>query len=201
MEPFIESSLFSWIILPLLIFIARILDVSLGTMRIIFVSRGMKLYAAILGFFEILIWISVIGQVLQNLTNPITYIAYAAGFATGNYIGILIEQKISIGKIILRIITSKDITELCNFLQSKNMHYTLIDGSSNDDNVKILFTISDRKKLPLLINSLNIYNPTAFYSIEDIRRVHEGSFPETTRKISSSNPFSRKRILSIVKKK
>ena len=93
-----------------------------------FVSRGMKFWSAFLGFFEVLIWISVIGQVLQNLSNPLTYIAYAAGFATGNYIGILIEQKISIGKIILRIITSKDITELRKYLKSKDLRFTQLDG-------------------------------------------------------------------------
>lgn len=201
MEPFFETTLFSWVVLPILIFIARILDVSLGTVRIIFVSRGMKLNATILGFFEILIWISVIGQVLQNLTNPLTYIAYAAGFAAGNYIGILIEQKLSIGKIIIRIITSKDITELRKFLESEKLRYTLIDGSTRDEDVSILLIILDRKKLSFIINGINKYNPSAFYSIEDVRRVREGGFPESHRKISSERPMTRKRNFSIIKKK
>ena len=201
MESFFDTNLFNWIVLPLLIFIARILDVSIGTIRIIFVSRGMKFWAAVLGFFEVLIWISVIGQVLQNLTNPLTYIAYAAGFATGNYVGILIEQKISIGKIILRLITSKDMTGLITFLKSKKLRYTILDGKGTMGDVSVLFTIVERKQLPLLINSVNKFNPTAFYSIEDVRQVKEGNFPKTFQKINSSRPFSRIRLSSIMKRK
>ena len=176
MESFFESDVYLWVVLPLLIFTARILDVSIGTMRIMFVSRGMKAWSAFLGFFEVLIWISVIGQVLQNLSNPLTYIAYAAGFAAGNFIGILLEQKLSIGKIILRIITSKDVTELRKYLKSKDLRFTQLDGSGSEANVNILFTISDRKHLPVLIKGINEYVPSAFYSIEDVRRVRDGNF-------------------------
>ncbi|MBU0528552.1 DUF2179 domain-containing protein [bacterium] len=201
MESFFDTNLFNWVVLPLLIFIARILDVSIGTIRIIFVSRGMKLWAAVLGFFEVLIWISVIGQVLLNLTNPLTYIAYAAGFATGNYVGILIEQKISIGKVILRLITANDITSLITFLKSKKLRYTVLDGKGTMGAVNVLLTIIERKKLPILINSVNNFNPTAFYSIEDVRQVKEGDFPNTFQKVNSSRPFSRIRLSSIMKRK
>ncbi|MCJ7801030.1 MAG: DUF2179 domain-containing protein [Candidatus Marinimicrobia bacterium] len=201
MDNFFDTNLFNWVILPILIFIARILDVSIGTIRIIFVSRGMKLWSTVLGFFEVLIWISVIGQVLQNLTNPLTYIAYAAGFATGNYVGIIIEQKISIGKVILRLITSKDITSLITFLKSKKLRYTVLDGTGTMGDVNVLFTIIERKKLPLLIHSVNKLNPTAFYSIEDVRQVKEGDFPKTFQKVNSSRPFSRIRLSSIMKRK
>ncbi|MCF7794547.1 MAG: DUF5698 domain-containing protein [Candidatus Cloacimonetes bacterium] len=94
-------------ILPILIFISRIFDVSLGTLRIIFVNKGMRYLAPIIGFFEVLIWLIVISQVMQNMNSPINYIAYAAGFATGNYVGILIEQKLAMGITLIRIITRK----------------------------------------------------------------------------------------------
>ena len=70
MAGFFESGFFAWVVLPFLIVIARMLDVTLGTLRIIFVSRGNRLIAPILGFFEVLIWIVVIGQIMQNLTTP-----------------------------------------------------------------------------------------------------------------------------------
>ncbi len=80
---FFSSDLFSYAILPLLIFLARICDVSIGTLRIIFVSKGVKKVAPVLGFFEVLIWIIAISKIMQNLDNYVNYIAYAAGFATG----------------------------------------------------------------------------------------------------------------------
>ncbi|MFH1851520.1 MAG: DUF2179 domain-containing protein [Candidatus Neomarinimicrobiota bacterium] len=201
MESFFDSTLFHWVILPLLIFLARILDVSIGTVRIIFVSRGLKMMAAFLGFVEVLIWISVIGQVLQNLTNPVTYIAYAAGFATGNYIGILIEQRISIGKIIIRIITADNTDDLRKHLKSHSIRYTVIDAAGSTGSVQLLFTIMDRSKLPLMLEKINKYNPTAFYSIEDVRQVREGEFPGSFRPVNARRPFSRIRQFSIMKKK
>ena len=93
-----ESHFFAWVVLPILIFLARICDVSLGTVRLIFVSRGFKYLAPVIGFFEVLIWILAMTQIMQNLTNPICYLGYAGGFATGNYIGILIAEKLSLGE-------------------------------------------------------------------------------------------------------
>ncbi|HEV57052.1 MAG TPA: hypothetical protein ENN87_06090, partial [Phycisphaerales bacterium] len=93
------------VLLPVAIFVARICDVSVGTLRIIAVARGRRVAAAILGFFEVLIWITVISHVMQNLTNPWCYVAYAAGFATGNYVGIRIEQMLAMGQLVVRVIT------------------------------------------------------------------------------------------------
>ncbi|NLI23307.1 MAG: hypothetical protein GX419_01195, partial [Bacteroidales bacterium] len=84
---FLQSDWFNYLILPFLIFLARICDVSIGTLRIIFVAKGNKLVAPFLGFFEVLIWILAITRIIQNLDNPFCYLGYAAGFATGNYIG------------------------------------------------------------------------------------------------------------------
>ena len=107
MENIFDSGTFSLIILPILIFLARIVDVTFGTIRIIFVSRGMKWLAPIFGFFEIMIWLFAIGQVFSNLTNITYYVAYAGGFACGNFVGIWIEEKMAIGTLIVRIITRK----------------------------------------------------------------------------------------------
>ena len=76
-----DSELFKWVLLPLLIVIARVIDVSIGTIRIVFVSRGHKIIAPVLGFFEVLIWLLAIGQIMRNLSNFMCYIAYGTGFA------------------------------------------------------------------------------------------------------------------------
>ncbi|HOQ05094.1 MAG TPA: DUF5698 domain-containing protein, partial [Anaerohalosphaeraceae bacterium] len=93
-ESWMNSFWFAWIVLPLLIFIARIADVTIGTIRLIFVARGMKILAPLAGFFEVLIWLVVIGQIMRHLANPLCYIAYAAGFAAGNYIGMMLVDRL-----------------------------------------------------------------------------------------------------------
>ena len=108
-----------WLI-PLLIFLARVVDVAIGTLRIIFVSKGMKYLAPILGFFEVFIWLVAIGQIMQNLTNWVNYVAYSAGFATGNFIGMFIESKLAMGLVSLRIITERDAKPLIEDLRREN---------------------------------------------------------------------------------
>ena len=91
------NEIFSLILLPALIFCSRVLDLTLGTLSIVFISQGRKKLAPIVGFFEILIWLVAIGQIFSNLTNFIYYIAYEGGFAMGNYVGLIVEGKISLG--------------------------------------------------------------------------------------------------------
>lgn len=100
--------LFSLVILPLLIFAARLADVTIGTLRIIFISQGKRKLAPIAGFFELLIWLVAMGQIFNNLTNFIYYIVYAGGFALGNYVGLIIENKLSLGLLSLHLITKDD---------------------------------------------------------------------------------------------
>ena len=102
---FFNPEIFTWVIMPLLIIFARICDVSLGTIRIISIARGYKLIAPLLGFFEILIWLLAIKQIMQNLTNIFYYVAYSGGFAAGTFIGIYIEEKLAMGIFLIRIIT------------------------------------------------------------------------------------------------
>ena len=180
-----DSQLFIWLILPLLIFMARICDVSIGTMRLIFVSKGYKFYAPVLGFFEVIIWIVVISQVMKHMNNFINLIAYGAGFATGNYVGMLIEEKLSLGTVIFRIIPKLDSTELIKYLKSQNYGVTVVDGEGSMGKVKVIFSIIDRQHIQSVVKMINHYNPHAFYSIEDVRSVSEGIF----KKNSVKRPF------------
>lgn len=181
-EPFISSDLFEWVILPLLIFSARICDVSMGTIRVIFISKGIKNLAPLIGFFEVIIWLLAIGQVMNNVTNVASYIAYGGGFAAGTYIGMLIEEKISLGLTGVRIITNEDPTRLVEYLRSQNYGVTAVEGEGSTGQVKIIFSIIRRQDLPDVVDAIKKFNSGAFYSVEDVKSVSEGVFPEERRR-------------------
>ncbi|HUS72913.1 MAG TPA: DUF2179 domain-containing protein [Sedimentisphaerales bacterium] len=174
---FFQSEAFTFILLPVLIFFARICDVTLGTIRIIFVSRGLKYLAPVIGFVEILIWLVAIGKIMQNLGSVVCYVAYAGGFAAGNYMGILIEEKLAVGTFIIRIITKKDASELISALNADGYGATSIPGQGNEGRVHIIYTVIRRVDLKYVIDIIRRFNPKAFYSIEDVRFVREGIFP------------------------
>ena len=176
-----DSPVFTWVVIPLLITLARVVDVTLGTIRIIYISRGMKFLAPIFGFFEILIWLIAIGQIMQNLSNPVYYLAYALGFATGNLVGIFVEERLAVGRVILRIITQRDATELVNYLRSSGYGVTTVEAEGSTGPVELIFTVIDREKVEAVVCSVQTYNPRAFYSIEDVRLVKEGIFPPSRR--------------------
>jgi len=168
-----DSEIFRWVILPLLIFFARISDQTIGTLRLMFVSKGIKNLATLMGFFESLIWLLAVSQIFKHLDNPLNYIAYAGGYAMGNYIGIYIENKMSIGNVIVRIVPKKDTTELLNFLRAEQFAVTAVDGEGYMGPVKVLFSVVKRKDLNHFIEIVNRYNPNAFYSIEDVKTVKQ----------------------------
>lgn len=123
-----DSNLYSYVILPVLIMLARICDVTIGTMRIIFVSKGQRYVAPILGFFEVFIWIIVIGQIMANLNNWACYFGYALGFALGNYVGMRVEEYLAVGKQLVRVIATRDGIDLVKSLNTKGFGATLIEG-------------------------------------------------------------------------
>lgn len=177
-----ESSLLSpqihsLLIIPLLIFVARILDVSVGTLRIIFVSKGLKHLAALLGFVESLVWILAITQVMQHLNNWATYFAFALGFAAGNYVGVLLEERIAMGSLIIRIITRKEADELVRHLRQSGFGVTSVDAQGESGPVKVIFTIAKRRSLESIVTTIKRFNPNAFYTIEDVRFVKETFLP------------------------
>ncbi|MCJ7579483.1 MAG: DUF2179 domain-containing protein [Candidatus Aminicenantes bacterium] len=176
-KSFTDSAFFVWGLLPFLIFLARICDVSLQTLRITFVSKGWRYLAPIVGFFEVIIWLLAIRAVLQNLNNVVCFIAYAAGFATGSYIGILIEKKLALGRTVLQIVTQKDAAELIEHLIGKGYGLTYIDAHGNRGEVKIIYMIIKRQVIPELTKEIERFNPRAFYTIEDVQFVNAGIFP------------------------
>jgi len=174
---FFNSQAFTFVLLPVLIFIARICDVTLGTIRIIFVSRGQKILAPLVGFVEILIWLVAIGKIMQNMGNVYCYLAYAAGFAAGNFIGIYIEEKLAMGVLLIRIITKQQATELIAGLNSEGYGATSIAAQGSTGRVSIVYSVINRGDLEHVVEIIKQFNPKAFYSIEDVRFVSQGVFP------------------------
>lgn len=169
-----ESTLFTWLILPLLIFLARIGDQSIGTVRLIFLSKGQKFLAPLLGFFEVIIWLLAVSQIMKHLDNVLAYVAYGGGFAMGNYIGIILEERLSIGNVLIRIIPKKDTSELIQFLRENNYGVTSVKAEGSKGEVDIVFTIIKRKSIEHVVSIINQFNPNAFYTIEDVRSINEG---------------------------
>lgn len=174
---FADPEFFGLVVLPLFIFFARIVDVSLGTIRIIYISKGIKHIVPILGFVEILIWITAISQIMQNATNVLYYVAYAGGFAMGNYVGMHIEQKLAVGIVAVRIVTKKDATPLTEFLKSEKYGYTVASAKGISGNVRIVYSIIRRVDLPRLTQTIRRFNPNAFISVEDVMAVSHAEMP------------------------
>lgn len=173
----ISPELYSWVILPLLIFFARICDVSMETIRVIYISRGIKYLAPIIAFFEIVIWLLAMEVVMDDLSNIANFLAFALGFAMGTYVGFVIEEKLSIGMVILRIVTTEDSTEeIVSYMQSENYGITTLDATGSRGNVKMILSLVNRTDVSRITEHIQSTNPHAFFSIEDVRYVNEGVF-------------------------
>jgi len=177
MNDFLDWDSLSYILIPLLICIARIIDVSIGTLRVILLTKGNRSLAPLLGFFEILIWLVAIGQIMQNLTSWVNYIAFALGFSLGNYIGIKIENWLALGTVAVRIITKKDASQLIESLKNLNYGITSVKAEGSTGPVHVLFTVIKRSAIPEISTLIKKFNPKSFYSIEDIRFAAEGILP------------------------
>lgn len=179
MQEFLSSDLFKWVVFPLLIILARMVDVTLGTLRIIFVSRGNRFIAPVLGFFEVLVWVVVISQIMQNLNNPINYVAYALGFAIGNFLGIKAEDKLAIGHLVVRLFITEGADEIMKKIIDAGFGITSIKGKGATNEVTILFSVIKRKDLKSFLDIINESDKKIFYSLESAREAHLGIYPST----------------------
>ena len=180
LDTFYNSFYFTYLILPLFIFLSRIMDVSFGTIRIVMVSKGYKLWAPFLGFFEVFIWLIAISKIFQNLDNWICYFAYAGGFATGNYIGLIIEEKLAVGIVKIQIITRKEAGKLISNLKEAGYGITHHEAQGANEKVSIIYSIIKRNEVQNVERIVKATNPNAFYSIEDVKSVSPGIFPIKT---------------------
>lgn len=190
----IPADLFHWLVIPVLIFLARISDVSISTLRIMLMMSGRKRISAFMGFFESMVWLLAISQILQNVGNPVTYVAYASGFATGIYVGMRIEEKLAVGQVILRVITSQDAIVLTTAIQQAGIRLTIVDAKGSKGPVQLLFTVINRDQIPDMISLIEAHNPKAFYSIENVRFVREEDRLISPESVSLAGRFSIRRF-------
>jgi len=143
------------------------------------VSKGKKNIAPILGFFELFIWIAVISQILKNAENNniVCYLAYAGGYAAGNFLGMNIEERIAIGTQLIKVFSAKDVSSLQKSLNDAGFGTTVVDGDGSAGKVKILYTFINRKTAVQAKNILLDFDPNIFFVIEDVRIVKSGIFP------------------------
>ena len=177
---------YSWVVLPFIVFLARFIEVALGTLRIIFLYRGRKYLAPLLGFVEVLIWITVVSEVVRGAQNIAAYLAYAAGFAAGNYVGMLIEEKLAIGTLVVRVILPQHGTELVERLRAEGYGATYADGHGASGPVMLIYTVVLRKELAHVVNLIQEVHPKAFFTVEELRSAQQGIFP-----VRSSSPLDR----------
>lgn len=168
---------FTWVIFPCMVFLARVVDVSLGTLRIIFTSRGKRHIAPLLGFVEVFIWVSVIAGITRGAHNVIAYLAYAGGFAAGNYVGMWFEERLAIGNLVIRAILPKERAGLVDDLRGAGYGVTCVDGHGAKGPVKLIYTIVSRKDMPDVINIIHTTYPRAFFTVEELRSLEQGIFP------------------------
>lgn len=164
--------------LPVFIFLAELIVVTVSTVRIIFVSRGRKYLAPLLGFFEVTIWLFAIGQIMQNLSDIGCYLAFAGGFTVGNFLGVIIEQKLAIGHLVVRLITPKNASLLIESFQRAGYGVTSMDGMGTAGPVQIVFTVVQRKELANVVALMKQFDARAFYSVDELQTAAQGVFPE-----------------------
>src|ERR1044072_2530203 len=164
----IPNEILNYVILPLLIFCSRLSDVTLATLRNIFIHKGFRKIVPFIGFFEVLIWLIAMKQVLNHVDNIAAYLGWAGGFATGTYVGMRIEERLALGMQVIRIITSETSDKLIQGLKASNHRMAIVDAQGAMGPVKMIFSIVQRKYLKEVIAIIEENQPNAFYSIEDV---------------------------------
>lgn len=164
----------------LVIFMARVIDVSLSTFRTLMVVQGRRLPAAIIGFFEISIYVTALSKVVNDLGDPFKLLSYALGFACGNYIGITIENKIALGNLSVQIILkTSDNKELKQLLREAGFGVTVLVGQGIDGTREILNLVINRKDLNSLRKIISEYDEKAFMTVNNINPISGGYFAST----------------------
>jgi uncharacterized protein YebE (UPF0316 family) len=175
--------------LPLFIVLAETCVVTLCTLRTIFLARGMKYLAPVLGFFEVTIWLFAVGEVMKNLSDPRCSLAFATGFTFGTFLGILVEQKLALGRVLVRAITLRDGAELVERLRSADYGATRLDARGTLGPVQMVLTVVPRKELSSVLAIVKDFDPKVFYSVDELQSAAPGVFPAARRRLGSLLPL------------
>jgi len=173
---FLDGTTLLW---GLLVFFARVADVTLGTIRTISIVQGRSKIAFLCGIFEVTIWITVVAKVLQQISErPLLAIFYALGFSTGNVVGILLERKLAFGHVVLRVITSQNAETLVTTLRGDGYAVTTFPGQGMNGPVTLVHIVARRKELNALTQAVKTLAPEAFFFIEPATFVNKLYRPE-----------------------
>jgi uncharacterized protein YebE (UPF0316 family) len=154
-------------VIAALVFGLRAVDVTIGTVRTIMVVSGRVSIAVVLGFFELLIWATAVAQVVLMVPDhPILVVPYAAGFATGNAIGILLERRLALGSCIVRMLSETKGDEIARALGAIGQHVTLFLGETTGGPKTLVYATCPRRQLPALIETAQRIDPSLFYAVE-----------------------------------
>lgn len=151
----------------LLIFLLRIADVSLGTLRIVMLVRGRRGLAGALGFCESLVWLIAAAQVLTNLDSPIKMVAYAGGYAAGTMLGATVERWLAMGNTLLRIVVRTDAPPLAPALRERGFYATVVNAEGRDGDVRIIFSVIPRRRVNDVLAVVREIDPRAYVTFED----------------------------------
>jgi uncharacterized protein YebE (UPF0316 family) len=180
-------------ILPVIIFIARAIDVSMGTVRIMMIAKNRKELAMLIGFFEITIWLLIAAKAIAHVDNLLYIVAYAGGFATGNYIGVLIEEKLALGKISVRLIVQSEPSRFIEALKNDGFGVTYYEAKGTQGKAWVIYSVMHRRKFNQFDSLAKQHHPQAFISAEDARLVKEGVFhPIESPVLAGRGPSSKK---------
>lgn len=166
---------------PLLIFLLRIGDVSLATLRILLAMRNQRALVPILGFIEVLIWIFAVGNAIRNLNSGWHLLGYAGGFAAGNMLGLWLEEKLAIGLAIVRVMSRHGGVEIASALRELGYGVTEYSGHGRDGNVEIVDTVVRRREVAAVLRQVDYWDPEAFVMVEEPRSVRHGWLHERPR--------------------
>ncbi|NLC53030.1 MAG: DUF2179 domain-containing protein [Firmicutes bacterium] len=158
------------------VFFARMIDVSLGSIRILFLTRGKRFHAASLGFFEVMIYTTALSQVVGNLDSPWKLLFYALGFSCGNIVGGFLEEKLAVGYTLVELVPKTHAPELVTTLRNENFGVTVLEGKGRTGPRQILTIILRRKDLPRLRAVIDQIEPDVFYTELDARLTRGGYF-------------------------
>jgi uncharacterized protein YebE (UPF0316 family) len=167
---------------PLLIFCLRIVDVSLATLRMLMIMRGRKLLAPLIGSIEVLVWIFAVGNAIRYLESPLHLIGYAGGFATGNFVGLKVEEKLALGMATVRIFSRHGGVEIAEALRERGFGVTEFAGQGREGTVEMIYAVVRRRELPSVMEQVQVWDPDAFVTVEEPRTIQRGWMFEKRRK-------------------
>ncbi|PIQ82255.1 MAG: hypothetical protein COV76_04585 [Candidatus Omnitrophica bacterium CG11_big_fil_rev_8_21_14_0_20_64_10] len=159
------------------IFLLRVTDVSIGTLRLLTMMQGRRLVTAFLGFLESGLFITAVVWIFQTLDHWWNILAYAGGFACGTALGMTLEGWIASGTLLIRVISREKTPELAAALRKRDFGVTLVEGKGQQSAVAILFAVVRRRRGRIFLEVVKKIDSKAFVTVEPIRQAYGGHLP------------------------